>query len=231
MSRLRRPSTTNKRSILIVACIVSIAWLALVWQVMLSVQLDVVNAYDNGYDVGYKVAQANVVVEDEESSIDVPLFLQTDPQWKDIPYSVETIETYGCGLTDLAMALSYCMNECITPADLASYQEAFLEADVNNPDAMSEWAVENYGVQWSGEQWGFNDNMDKLLSEGYVVLASMQGKLGDHVYGGHIVLFYGKDEDGSYLIRDPANGQNSVHPFTIEELSEVTWGALNGLKV
>ena len=29
----------------------------------------------------------------------MPLWLQTDPQWADTPYSDGTIETYGCGLT------------------------------------------------------------------------------------------------------------------------------------
>lgn len=68
-----------------------------------------------------------------------------------------------------------------------------------------------------------------LVNEGYVVLASMSGQLGKRNYDGHVILIYGMNNDG-WLIRDHDDGDNSVHVFSGDELSGVTWGAFNGLK-
>lgn len=68
-----------------------------------------------------------------------------------------------------------------------------------------------------------------LVNECYVVLASMSGQLGKRSYDGHVILIYGRNKD-EWSIRDPDDGDNSVHVFSGEKLSGVTWGALNGLK-
>lgn len=211
-------------TVIVTTVIVSMAWLALlfsaIWQS--------VNAHSIEAET-----QFHVMVEDrvaEEVDYIMPMHLQTDPQWSDISYSTGTIKSHGCGLCCLSMMVSCLTGEEVYPTDLVSHQDEFLQADVNNPDAMCKWASEAYGLEWSGERWSFNENIDKMLDAGYVVMCSMEGKLGESDYGGHVVLVYGMVNDG-YIIRDPDNAENSVHVFTEEELSDVTWGSLNGLRV
>lgn len=217
-------------TVLVTTAIVSMAWLALVFSII----WQSVNVHSTEAET-----QSNVIVEDKvvdevdymhKVDYTMPMHLQIDPQWSDTSYSTGTIKSHGCGLCCLSMMVSCLTGEEVYPTDLVTHQDVFLQADVNNPDAMCKWASEAYGLEWSGEQWGFNENIDKMLDAGYVVMCSMEGKLGDSDYGGHVVLVYGRVNDG-YLIRDPDNAENSVNVFTKEELSDVTWGSLNGLKV
>lgn len=231
-TRARQPKHKEKLGttwkVLIGICATSALWLMLVFSAIVQAN----DAYDqgffNGYDAGTD-AVSQMVVEDKSASY-MPMHLQIDPQWSNTSYSTGTIESHGCGLCCLSMMVSYLEGREVYPSSLVAYQDSFLQADVNDQDAMCRWASETYGFQWSGEQWGFNDSIDELLDAGYVVMCGMEGKLGDSEYEGHVVLVYGKTEDG-YLIRDPDSAENSAHVFTEEELSEVTWGSLNGLKV
>lgn len=230
--RARQPKHKEKLGttwkVLIGICAVSALWLMLVFSAIVQAN----DAYDrgffNGYDAGTD-AVSQIIVEDKSASY-MPMHLQIDPQWSNTSYSTGTIESHGCGLCCLSMMVSYLEGREVYPSSLVAYQDSFLQADVNDQDAMCRWASETYGFQWSGEQWGFNDSIDELLDAGYVVMCGMEGKLGDSEYEGHVVLVYGKTEDG-YLIRDPDSAENSVNVFTEEELSDVTWGSLNGLRV
>lgn len=214
--------------VLLLLCAVSAMWLMLVFNVIAQSN----DAYNRGFFKGYDArsdASAQVVIEDRAADY-MPVHLQIDPQWSNTSYSTGTIESHGCGLCCLSMMVSYLEGREIYPVDLVLYQDKFLQAEVNDQDAICKWASEAYGLEWSGEQWGFNEHIDEMLDAGYVVMCGMEGKLGDSEYDGHVVLVYGKTEDG-YLIRDPDSAENSVHVFSDEELSEVTWGSLNGLKV
>lgn len=214
--------------VLVGVCVASVLWLTLLVSVVSQVNEATDSSFMDGYSAGVDDA-SQLVVEDQKMSY-MPMHLQIDPQWSNIDYSTGTIESHGCGLCCLSMMVSYLEGREVYPSSLVTYQDSFLQADVNDQDAMCKWASETYGFQWSGEQWGFNDSIDELLDAGYVVMCGMEGKLGDSEYEGHVVLVYGKTEDG-YLIRDPDSAENSVHVFTDEELSDVIWGSLNGLKV
>lgn len=237
MTTILRPTTRKPRhkeklgiawKVLLLLCVVSAMWLMLVFNVIVQSN----DAYNKGFFKGYDAgvdASAKTVIKDR--SVDyMPVHLQIDPQWSNTSYSTGTIESHGCGLCCLSMMVSYIEGEEVYPTDLVQYQDQFLQSEVNDQDVMCKWASETYGLEWSGEQWGFNEHIDEMLDAGYVVMCGMEGKLGDSEYDGHVVLVYGKTEDG-YLIRDPDSAENSVHVFSDEELSEVTWGSLNGLRV
>ena len=213
-------------TVLATVAVVSIAWLVPVFNVIAAAQQDYNNAYSKGKEDA-KLSVQDVVVEDTTAK-SMPLYMQGDNQWGSIQYADGTIESHGCGLTALAMALTYLSGDRVLPSDLVQYQDSFVTAGVNDPDRMCQWAMSNYDVTWSQELWYFDSAAD-LVDEGYVVLASMSGELGDRDYGGHIVLIYGRTEEG-WLIRDPDDGCNSVNEFSDEELSGVTWGSFNGLK-
>ena len=214
--------------VLMAVCAVSVLWLMLVIYAIAQTN----DAYDRGFFKGHDAwsdTSVQAVIEDRAADY-MPVHLQIDTQWSNTSYSTGTIESHGCGLCCLSMMVSYLEGREVYPTDLVLYQDQFLQAGVNDQDAMCKWASEAYGLEWSGEQWGFNEHIDELLDAGYVVMCGMEGKLGDSEYEGHVVLVYGKTEDG-YLIRDPDSAENSVHVFSVEELSNVTWGSLNGLRV
>ncbi len=213
--------------VLMAVCVVSAMWLMLVIYVIAQSN----DAYGRGFSKGCDAgagSSAQAVVEDRVVDY-MPVYLQIDPQWSSTSYSTGTIESHGCGLCCLSMMASCLKGVGVYPTDLVPYQDQFLQAGVNDQDAMCKWASVAYGLEWSGEQWGFNEHIGEMLDEGYVVMCGMEGKLGDSEYEGHVVLVYGKTEDG-YLIRDPGSAENSVHVFSDEELSDVTWSSLNGLR-
>lgn len=189
---------------------------------------EVAAAYDRGFEAG--VDSVPVVVEDDPAkSSSIPLYLQTDPQWSSDSYSSGTIESHGCGLVSAAIAVSYLTGEHITP-DLLSMSagDAFLSSGLNDSDAICRWLSERYSLQWSGEKWLLQDAV-QMLDEGYVVLASMEGQLGEENYGGHIVLLYEHTDDDCFYLRDPFSGDNSVRKFSRQEIEQVVWGSFNGL--
>lgn len=189
---------------------------------------EVAAAYDRGFEAG--VDSVPAVIEDEPAeSHPVPLYLQTDPQWSGDQYSSGTIESHGCGLVSAAIAASYLLDEDITP-DLLSMLagDAFLSSGLNDSDAICRWLSEHYGFQWSGEKWLLQDAI-QMLDDGYVVLASMEGQLGEENYGGHIVLLYEHTDDDCFYLRDPFSGDNSVRKFSRQEIEQVDWGSFNGL--
>lgn len=193
-----------------------------------TVDEEVAAAYDNGFEAG--VDSVPVIVEDKPAkSHSVLLYLQTDPQWSGNQYSSGTIESHGCGLVSAAIAASYLLDEDITPDILSmSAGDAFLSDGLNDSDAICRWLSEHYGLQWSGEKWLLQDAV-QMLDEGYVVLASMEGQLGEENYGGHIVLLYEHTDDDCFYLRDPFSGDNSVRKFSRQEIEQVNWGSFNGL--
>lgn len=189
---------------------------------------EVATAYDKGFEAG--VDSVPVIIKDDPAKQSlVPLYLQTDPQWSGDQYSTGTIESHGCGLVSAAIATSYLTGECVTPDLLSmSVGDSFLSSGLNDSDAICRWLSEHYGFQWSGEKWLLQDAV-QMLDEGYVVLASMEGQLGEENYGGHIVLLYEHTDDDCFYLRDPFSGDNSVHKFSRQEIEQVDWGSFNGL--
>lgn len=189
---------------------------------------EVAAAYDRGFEAG--VGSMPAIIEDDTAKPSlVPLYLQTDTQWSSVSYSTGTIESHGCGLVSAAIATSYLTGECITPDLLSeSAGDAFLSSGLNDSDAICRWLSEHYGFQWSGEKWLLQDAV-QMLDDGYVVLASMEGQLGEENYGGHIVLLYEHTDDDCFYLRDPFSGDNSVRKFSRQEIEQVDWGSFNGL--
>ena len=189
---------------------------------------EVAAAYDNGFKAGADSVQ--VIVEDEPAvPSSVPLYLQTDPQWSGDQYSYGTIESHGCGLVSAAIATSYLSGEDITPDILSEAAgDAFLSNGLNDSDVICRWLSEHHGLQWSGEKWLLQDAV-QMLDDGFVVLASMKGQLGEENYGGHIVLLYEHTDDDCFYLRDPFSGDNSVRKFSRQEIEQVDWGSFNGL--
>ena len=205
--------------------VVSVLWIGLLSVVAKGWQ----DYAEQQYATGYEAGKSEIVIIEDEPIHTMPLYMQEDPRWSDQAYGGGTIGTHGCGLTSAAMAMTFIEGEYISPASLATMSgDAFITDGVNDPDKICKWLVDNYGVEWSGEKWTLDDGL-ALVDEGYVVIASMSGKLGDRNYGGHNVLIYAH-VDGGYLVRDPDDAANSNKVFTYEELSEAAWMSFDGIR-
>lgn len=186
--------------------------------------------YQRGYEDGYT---EHVWVQDKpaETTDAMPLLLQKDQQWADVAYSDGTIGTYGCGLTAATMAADYLTSDDVTPdALLAHVGESCLTDRVNDMSKFTVWLSEHYsGLERLNTFWDLRGAL-KLVDDGWIVFAGMSGELGARTYGSHVVMIWRADDDGTYLIRDPDDGDNSVHSWTVDELHAVGWGSFNAIR-
>lgn len=155
----------------------------------------------------------------------VPLvyFNQKDPAWAELPYGgSDTIGSYGCGPTVLAMVVSSLTDE------------------VRNPVNMAQWAVaHHYWAPRSGSSYAIVPGVvdfglvctpiasltpeairDALLEEALIV--ALMGP-GHFTQGGHFVLLHGITLNGSILVADPNSPERSLMEWDaqliIDELS------------
>lgn len=155
----------------------------------------------------------------------VPLFLQTDPRWKSVPYSYTgnvshgTIGTSACGPTSAAMIIT----------GLGGYNESI---DLNGDGVIDPYETTMYslkkghriygqGTAWSyfadvGSATGLNvsqkspnqyrDVLDEL-QKGNPVVASMGP--GVFTKGGHYIVLVGINENGKIIVNDPNSTSRS----------------------
>lgn len=187
--------------------------------------------YERGYEDGYT---AHVWLQDKPAETIngiMPLYLQKDQQWGDIAYSDGTIGSYGCGLTAASMAVCYLTTDQATPKTLLSrVGETCLTDRVNDMGKFTKWLSEHYsGLERLDTFWGVDEALARV-DEGWLVFGGMGGKLGDRNYGSHIVLIWHSNGDGTYLMRDSDDGDNSIRVWTREALEAVEWGSFNAIK-
>ncbi len=187
-------------------------------------------AYNQGYNDGYTAALPVYEKKTSAKSGYMPLFLQKDPQWADVAYSDETIGTYGCGLTAAAMALSYLNGREVTPDLLAAFVgENCLTDRVNDMAKFSAYMTKNYSLKSRDTFWGTDEAL-KAVEDGWIVFAGVTGTLGERSYGSHVVMIWRENADGTYALRDPDDGTNSIHAWTADELNAVTFTQFNAIK-
>lgn len=187
-------------------------------------------AYNQGYNDGYTAALPVYEKKTSAKSGYMPLFLQKDPQWADVAYSDETIGTYGCGLTAAAMALSYLNGREVTPDLLAAFVgENCLTDRVNDMAKFSAYMTKNYSLKSRDTFWGTDEAL-KAVEDGWIVFAGVTGTLGERSYGSHVVMIWRENADGTYALRDPDDGTNSIHAWTANELNAVTFTQFNAIK-
>lgn len=187
-------------------------------------------AYNQGYSDGYT---ASLPVDEKNTSAKsgyMPLFLQKDPQWADAAYSDESMGTYGCGLTAAAMALSYLNGREVTPDLLAAFVgESCLTDRVNDMAKFSAYLAKTYHLKTRDTFWGTDEAL-KAVDDGWIVFAGVTGTLGERSYGSHVVMIWRENADGTYALRDPDDGTNSIHAWTADELDAVTFTQFNAIK-
>jgi hypothetical protein len=164
-----------------------------------------------------------------------PLYLQTDPQWADIPYGSGTIKTNGCGLVCASMVLEHFSKKPYNPAKLVDIaQDDFLTDGINDLAKINLWVATELAPKCSIETFGPTDNLEyvnQLLHEDWIILGSCDGIIGDFETSpsGHIVVIYKLDDDG-YHIRDPYCETNNHRTFSQEEFEQINWLSFYALR-
>lgn len=136
---------------------------------------------------------------------EVPLYFQHD--YQNVPYgSYGTVGTHGCGITSLAMVLSYLLGRPILPDELAAQYGKY------NTEGGSDWGLmtdcpNDYGLttkQCSWEDWN-NGYVEDALRNGQVVIACVSDNNGNSIFtsSGHYIVLTGITEDGKILVNDP----------------------------
>lgn len=160
----------------------------------------------------------------------IPLMLQTDPQWADVPYGQDTIGESGCGLVVATMALDYLAGINKAPDELAAEvgDSALVAAsDGNGYDndmaAFGRYFDKQYGLETSERYYDAQTALESLR-DGKLVFASTRGTIRDNTYpGGHIVLLW-KYHNGMVWLRDPYSGANSGEPMPDTEFVDgILW--------
>lgn len=199
--------------------------------------MDAGKVASNTIQARLEARHSKVVVQDKPQPLPVPqeqpyvpLMLQTDPQWSDVPYGQDTIGESGCGLVAATMALDYLAKVYKVPSDVAEeVGDACLVPASNGMGLDNDMAAfgryfdEQYGLKTS-ERYYDAQNALESLKAGNLVFASTTGPIGSTAYpDGHIVLLW-KYVDGLVWLRDPASGENSSVPISDAEfVNGIMW--------
>lgn len=157
---------------------------------------------------------------------EVPLYLQTDGKWAELPYGTDgrkNIAENGCAIVTLAMVGRHYGLAC-TPKD------------------VREWAQNDYYLYVTGTSWNIftdfaqayqlvcekmDNNIDrakKALLEGRLVIASFQaGRFTDE---GHMVLLTGY-RNGKFSMNDPNDDEKKLHRYQWFPETEVAEASLH----
>lgn len=139
-------------------------------------------------------AEAAVVVEEEPTFDEVPLYFQTD--YPNAMYGNGTVKTSGCSITSLAMVASYMTGHEYLPDELARYFGGTAE---NNIDRMENGANAMKLPFVKPSNW---HKTKEYLEAGYVAILLMNKK-SVFTDSQHFIVVTGITEDGRYLVNDP----------------------------
>lgn len=164
----------------------------------------------------------------------VPLYMQWDSQWANVPYGVGTISDTGCGLCCGAMAVQILTGTTCTPDELANLSSgATLSDGVNDINKTVDFIYRSWGAETKIQKT--EEILDvgmiaEMVNNDWIAFASCHGAFGDMETSdsGHIVLIYDVDENGFY-IRDPYCITNN-RQFSFDEFNNVQWDFFKCMK-
>lgn len=140
-----------------------------------------------------------------------PLWYQLDPHYAEIPYGDDTVGKSGCGLCAAATAISYIEQQSITPLELVhKYGSSCVVYGVNDMALFCEKLHTDYNTSNSEQLWT-TEQMLPYLEDGALIFASVEGKLLDKEYNGHIVVLWKQGDD--YYVIDSMDMTQSI-PMT-----------------
>lgn len=143
--------------------------------------------------------------------IDVPLMLQTDPQWRSLSYGTDTtgqLGENGCAIVSLAMVTSYYDRTLHTPEDVLKWsgQDYYVENQGTSWQIFYDYAL-SHGYQFENFGGNFERAM-QALEEDRIVIASVDP--GYFTQVGHILLIRGYDGQNVF-VNDPNDDPEKMH--------------------
>lgn len=114
-----------------------------------------------------------------------------------------TVASQGCGITSIAMVVSYMLNEMTYPDELAKEFGAY-NTEKGSCWTLFEDSAKSLGVPFQEQTYDWN-HVETALKNGQLVICS-QGP-GLFTNCGHFIVLIGMTEDEKIIVRDP-NGNN-----------------------
>lgn len=146
-------------------------------------------------------------------------FNQTDSDYRNYPFASSNVYMAGCGPFSTAMAVSTLKGEVLDPLEFVDYanDKGYAISGVGISWGYFSSVASNYGLEVT--QTSNPDAAIEALEEGSVVLMSQSSALGGYwTNGGHIVLLVGQNEDGDFLVNDPASRRRTSQTHSYEQV-------------
>lgn len=142
---------------------------------------------------------------------------QGSEEYGDIAYGNQTMRSYGCGPTNMAMVLSTLLNKPVTPLELARFSEqnGCFVSGAGTAYSFFSLASREYGINYA-KIYKDSETVLKYLKQGCYIICTMGP--GYFSKGGHFVTLRGVTDDGSVLIADSYSVDNSVQKWKLEFL-------------
>lgn len=164
-----------------------------------------------------ELPEDNIPTELPAATCQVVYFSQNDPRWAEKNYGPEnSIGTYGCGPTVLAMLVSSLTEEQILPDEMAAwcYQNGFFSQNSGSchsiiPEGAKAWGLNARSLK----DHSYRAMLDELYTGRLLVLLMGEGHF---TAGGHFLILRNVTLEGDLLIADPNSVENSLIPWSYD---------------
>ncbi len=144
---------------------------------------------------------------------------QGDSRWRGFLYGgYDRMSKYGCGPAAVAMLINSFTETSVTPVEMAQWSadNGYYALHGGSYHALIPDALEAHGLDVTSVTDYSREHAEELLSSGHILVALM-GR-GSLTQGGHFVLFTKILDDGNIRIADPANYENCMQEWDLEQL-------------
>jgi hypothetical protein len=146
------------------------------------------------------------------------VYSQTDPAWKDKPYSSSTIGASGCGPSAMAMIITALTGEKVTPVETSNYAA---EQGMYVPGAGSSWTIGPVlAKHWGLKSRKINANVAEItaaLQAGQLVVTPGKGPI-PFTTGGHFIVIRAVTAGGKFKVGDSAHAAANEAEWDAEQI-------------
>lgn len=178
-----------------------------------------------GAPVDEAATQPEAAASDSEEAIasgysnSITYYSQGDPSWASYPYGgSDPMDTYGCGPTALAIAITSLTGNPVTPVEMADWSSqngCFSKGHGSAHDLIPNGA-KAYGLTVEKLSVLTPESIRTVLSY-HKLIVFLMGP-GEFADSGHFIVAYGYLADGTIQIADPASIERSSRSWAAEEI-------------
>lgn len=157
-------------------------------------------------------------------SAEIDYFAQSDPAWREKLYGSDTIGSYGCGPTAMAMAVSSLTAHETDPVQMSNwaYANGYYARGSGSYHSIVSGAAAAFGLKAEGLRTMDANELRTQLAGGRIGVALM--KAGHFTSGGHFIVLRGVTLEGNILVADPNSRARSLQSWdaqlVLNELSD-----------